>query len=119
MDLLVGNRSTEPDGAGHGPLTPPMTLLRKGRDMQAQPGDWLVVHSHTEGGHPRKAEIISTHAGGAEPYTVRWLEDDHESVVFPGPDAQVVSAADMAALDSAQSERISQVQSSIETANNT
>jgi Domain of unknown function (DUF1918) len=81
--------------------------------MQAQPGDWLVVHSHTEGGHSRRAEIISTHSGGEPPYTVRWLEDDHESVVFPGPDAQVVSAADQSAIDKAQAEQIARVQSSV------
>jgi hypothetical protein len=33
--------------------------------MQAHPGDWLIMHSHTDGGHVRRAEIISTGADGA------------------------------------------------------
>lgn len=82
--------------------------------MQAHPGDWLVVHGHTDGAQTRKAEILSTHADGAPPYSVRWLDDDHESVVFPGPDAQVVPADDQTALGRAQSELISRVQSDIE-----
>ena len=81
--------------------------------MQAHPGDWLIVHSHTEGGPVRKAEIITTHAGGTPPYTVRWIEDDRESVVFPGPDAQIVTAAEQAEHDRAQSDLINQVQSSL------
>ena len=82
--------------------------------MQAHPGDWLVVHSHTDNAQTRKGEILTTHADGAPPYNVRWLDDDHESVVFPGPDAQVVAADEQAALDRAQSELISRVQSNIE-----
>lgn len=81
--------------------------------MQAQSGDWLIVHSHTDGGHIRKAEILGTHAGGLPPYTVRWLDEDKESILFPGPDAQVVSAGEMEESDRAQSERISRVQSAI------
>lgn len=82
--------------------------------MQAHPGDWLIVHTHTESAHVRRGEILSTHDDGAPPFSVRWLDDDHESVVFPGPDAEVVPAGDQAALDRAQSELISRVQSDIE-----
>ena len=60
--------------------------------MQAQAGDWLVVHSHSDQGVVRRAEILSTHANGEPPFTVRWTDDDHESVVSPGPDAQVIRA---------------------------
>jgi hypothetical protein len=81
--------------------------------MQAHPGDWLVVHSHTDSAHSRKGEILSTHANGAPPYGVRWLDEDRESVVFPGPDAQIVPAADQVAIDSAQTELIGRVQSDI------
>ena len=80
--------------------------------MQARSGDWLVVHSHSDGGHIRKAEIIATH-GGEPPYTVRWLDEDRESIVFPGPDAQVVSAAEMGELNEAASTRIGRVQTAI------
>jgi len=85
--------------------------------MKAQSGDWLVVHPHTEGGHLRKAEILATHPGGEPPFTVRWLDDGRESVFFPGPDAQVVSAAEQADIDLAQSELIDRMQSAIGTNN--
>lgn len=81
--------------------------------MQAHEGDWLVVHSHTDGGHVRRAEIIGTRDDGAPPYSVRWIDDDKESVVFPGPDAQVVSAAEQQEHDRTQSEMIDRMQSSI------
>lgn len=58
--------------------------------MRAQPGDLLVVHSHTDQGVVRRAEIVTTHANGEPPFTVRWTDDNHESVVFPGPDAQII-----------------------------
>jgi len=45
--------------------------------MQAQAGDWLVVHSHSDQGVVRRAEILSTHANGEPPFTVRWADDDH------------------------------------------
>lgn len=81
--------------------------------MQAHSGDWLIMHSHTDGGHVRKAEILSTGADGAPPYTVRWVEDDRESVVFPGPDAQVLSAEEQAAIDRAEAKQIDKVQSAL------
>lgn len=81
--------------------------------MQARSGDWLIMHSHTDGGHVRKAEIITTGADGAPPYTVRWIEDDRESVVFPGPDAQVLSAEQKAEIDRTEAKQIDRVQSAL------
>ena len=81
--------------------------------MKAQAGDWLVVHSHTDGGHIRKAAILGTRSDGEPPYSVRWVDDDTESVVFPGPDAVVISAAAQEELDRAAAERINDVQSAI------
>lgn len=81
--------------------------------MQAQSGDWLIVHSHNDSGHVRKAEILATHEGGEPPYTVRWLDEDKESVVFPGPDAQVVPAIDEERARRAESARISRIQTAI------
>ena len=81
--------------------------------MKAQTGDWLIVHPRIEGGHVRKAEIMATHADGAPPYTVHWLDDGKESVVFPGPDSQIVTAADQASHDRAQSEVVRRVQTVI------
>ena len=36
--------------------------------MHAQVGDWV---------------------DGTPPYRVRWVEDDHETLVFPGPEAHI------------------------------
>ena len=81
--------------------------------MRAQTGDWLIVHSHTEGSHNRKAEILATHGDGEPPYTVRWLDEERETVVFPGPDAEIVSAARLAEMDRTQTGLITRVQGSI------
>jgi hypothetical protein len=52
--------------------------------MQADVGDRLVIKGHREG------EILEVHgAEGGPPYFVRWSEDDHVGLVFPGPDAVV------------------------------
>ncbi|WP_084008859.1 DUF1918 domain-containing protein [Planomonospora sphaerica] len=31
---------------------------------------------------------------GTPPYVVRWVDDEHEGLVFPGPDARVVTKED-------------------------
>jgi hypothetical protein len=81
--------------------------------MKAHPGDWLIMQSHTDGGPVRKAEIIATGADGAPPYTVRWIEDDRESVVFPGPDAQILTPEEQAAPDRAETAQIGKVESAL------
>jgi hypothetical protein len=81
--------------------------------MKAHPGDWIIMHSHTDGGPTRKAEVIATGADGAPPYTVRWIEDDRESVVFPGPDAHILTAEQQAAHDRAETEQIRKFQSAL------
>lgn len=57
--------------------------------MYAQRGDRLVVRSHAS--LPgRDAEILElTHPDGSPPYRVRWSDNGHEALVFPGPDAYV------------------------------
>lgn len=58
--------------------------------MFAQVGDRLVVHSQHVGGHIRDGEIVEVqHADGTPPYVVRWEDTGHETLVFPGPDAEV------------------------------
>lgn len=58
--------------------------------MKASPGDRLVVMATHLGEHPRDGEILEVHgADGAPPYLVRWSDDGHESLVFPGPDAHI------------------------------
>jgi hypothetical protein len=76
--------------------------------MHAEVGDWLVINSHTEGRPVRRAAIVGVGIDGEPPYRVRWTDTDHEGLVFPGPDAAVVSEHDRL-----ESERIKQVQSAI------
>ena len=58
--------------------------------MQAHVGDWLVVESRLLDEPRRHGEIVGlVHLDGSPPYRVHWAEDDHESLVFPGPDARI------------------------------
>jgi len=60
--------------------------------MKAKVGDRLVIDG-TNLGDRRRVGIVTGvgHPDGSPPYTVRWLEDNHESLVFPGPTARVES----------------------------
>lgn len=80
--------------------------------MHAKVGDWLVVKSRATGRPARRGEIVAVGALGAPPFRVRWTEDDHEALVFPGPDAEVITAERQAELNREQANRIAQVQSS-------
>jgi hypothetical protein len=58
--------------------------------MYAQVGDRLVVRSTHVDGPARDGEILAVkHADGSPPYVVRWSDDGHEALVFPGADAYV------------------------------
>jgi hypothetical protein len=58
--------------------------------MRAAIGDRLVVKGHHVGEHGRDAEILEVRGeNGGPPYLVRWSDDGHEGLVFPGPDASV------------------------------
>ena len=61
--------------------------------MIARVGDHLVIDG-TNVGDPRRIGVVTavTHSDGTPPYVVRWLNDNHESVVFPGPTARVESS---------------------------
>lgn len=58
--------------------------------MKAQPGDRLVLEG-VHAGNPRRVGIIAEIRGvdGGPPYLVRWLDNDHFTLVFPGPEARV------------------------------
>ena len=61
--------------------------------MKATVGDRLVVRGTRVGQPDRRAEILEVRgADGASPYLVRWSEDGHESLFFPGPDCHVEPA---------------------------
>ncbi len=62
--------------------------------MKARRGDRLVLEGTHVGDHRRVGVITEVrHADGTPPYVVRWLDDDHEALVFPGPDARVEESA--------------------------
>ena len=60
--------------------------------MKAKVGDRLVING-TNLGDRRRVGIVTgvAHPDGSPPFVVRWLEDEHESVVFPGPTAHIES----------------------------
>jgi hypothetical protein len=59
--------------------------------MKAAAGDRLVIKGHHVGEPDRDAEILEVHGDdGAPPWVVRWADDGHEGLFFPGPDAVVV-----------------------------
>lgn len=58
--------------------------------MRAAVGDRIVVRGHKVGDNDRGAEILAVEGvDGAPPYLVRWEDDGHEGMFFPGPDAVV------------------------------
>jgi len=60
--------------------------------MQAKKGDWLVVESAAVERHSRRGLVLEAHGpDGGPPFLVRWEDDGHESLVFPGPDAHVTA----------------------------
>jgi hypothetical protein len=60
--------------------------------MRAKVGDWLVVHSRRVDDSLREGQILEVpHADGSPPYMVRWVDDDHVSLVFPNSDATVLA----------------------------
>ena len=58
--------------------------------MLAHVGDRLIMEG-THVGDARRIGVITAlrHQDGTPPYVVRWLDDGHEALVFPGPDARV------------------------------
>lgn len=60
--------------------------------MKAHVGDWLVIPPAPHDPHGRRGQIVElVHPDGSPPYRVRWLEDEHLSLVFPPPNAHVQS----------------------------
>jgi hypothetical protein len=58
--------------------------------MKARPGDKLVVRSAHVGGPWRSGLILEVRRlDGGPPYYVRWDDDGHESLIYPGRDAYV------------------------------
>jgi hypothetical protein len=74
--------------------------------MMAKPGDWIVVSAKTDHTSGRRGEILSVHSpAGDPPYLVHWTDTGRSTLVVPGPDASVVSAAELAKVDRRASKR--------------
>jgi hypothetical protein len=58
--------------------------------MRAAVGDRLVVKGHRIGDADKGAQILAVEGeDGGPPYLVRWEDDGHEGLFFPGADAAV------------------------------
>lgn len=81
--------------------------------MHASEGDWLIVKSASDSRPERRGLIMSVTNEGRPPYQVRWTDTDHEALVFPGPDAAVITAATLHEHDRARNERTTRAQAEI------
>ena len=58
--------------------------------MKAEIGDEIIIKGHRIGEHDRDCEVIEIRGkDGDPPYVVRWGDDGHEGLYFPGCDATV------------------------------
>ena len=58
--------------------------------MHARPGDELQVKGHRVGAPDRCAEVLETRgADGTAPFVVRWDDNGHVTLFFPGTDAVI------------------------------
>jgi Domain of unknown function (DUF1918) len=64
--------------------------MKPKRNVQAKPGDVVVVHGRSTTGHGRTGVIVEVldPASDHEHYRVRW-DEEHESLYWPGSDATV------------------------------
>ena len=61
--------------------------------MKAQTGDRLLLAGTHVGDRQRVGVVIEVRgADGAPPYLVRWLDNGHETLCFPGPDGRIDAA---------------------------
>lgn len=58
--------------------------------MHANVGDKIVIRGHRVGEPDRDCLVLEVpHSGDEPPYRVRWGDDGHETLFFPGSDARV------------------------------
>ncbi|GFG75921.1 DUF1918 domain-containing protein [Mycobacterium botniense] len=68
--------------------------------MKAHVGDWLVIKGTTVEKPDQRGVITEVRsADGSPPYVVRWASTGHETTVFPGPDALVMTPAELQEAD--------------------
>ena len=82
--------------------------------MKANVGDWLVLKGTTTELADQRGLITEIRgADGAPPYVVRWLGSGHEAMVFPGPDALIVTVAEQQQVDERARQRVGAAQSEL------
>jgi hypothetical protein len=60
--------------------------------MQAHVGDRIVLEGIHVGDRRRVGVIVELRReDGTPPYLVRWLDDGHEALIFPGSEARIES----------------------------
>jgi uncharacterized protein DUF1918 len=58
--------------------------------MQAIVGDRIVIRGHRLGQPDRDGEVLEVRGqDGGPPFVVRWAEDGHTALFFPGSDAVI------------------------------
>jgi Rv2632c-like/Domain of unknown function (DUF1918) len=63
--------------------------------MEARVGDHVVLEGAKVGLARRRGEVLEVLRGATgDRYRVRWEQDDHETVLAPGPDLRVEAAGD-------------------------
>ena len=66
--------------------------LGNGAAMHAKRSDWLVVESSVLDRSSRRGIVLEVDGpDGTPPFLVRWDDNGHEGLVFPGPDAHVAA----------------------------
>jgi hypothetical protein len=63
--------------------------------MEARVGDHVVLEGAKVGQARRRGEVVEVLRGATgDRYRVRWEQDDHETVLAPGPDLRVEGAGE-------------------------
>jgi hypothetical protein len=82
--------------------------------MRAEPGDWLIVERGDVDHHARRGRIEEVRGSdGSPPFVVRWTDADRTVLVFPGPDAYVLTPTELETADAAARSRFAAVQHEI------
>lgn len=82
--------------------------------MRAKPGDWLVVERADTDHQQRTGQITEVRStDGSPPYLVHWVDTGHTALVFPGPDARVLTEAELDELNERRARRFATVQAEL------
>jgi hypothetical protein len=61
--------------------------------MHASAGDEIIIHGRNLDTPDRRGRVVEARgADGSPPYLVKF-DDGHETILFPGPDVEVVTMA--------------------------